>query len=457
MACTRHLYYAIVFDKCNSPKQKFFLLPVFFAKISLARKNTGICGQSLSLPECRILPLTTIQAAPLSDYCQLFRHNVGATTGWWLPSLDGGVLPFFAADCYNLSGAAGAAYMQTSLNMIPYSIFPDQASRWTRRFFVAAIIASCFAAAGLAAGPEAAGRGQTNRPAEAGDFIRLRRDARKQPLSLETAIVRYHPRGKTESDGFVDLIAAFHIGDKSYYEALNKAFEDYDVVLYELVAPLGTRVPKGGGKSDSAVSKVQKFLKDSLELEFQLDHIDYTKANFVHADMSPADMAKSMSDNGETWLKILGRMMSYSATQQSKRSSDESGVELLAAFFSKDRATALKRAFAEQLEDNDSLAALEQISPTLVAGRNKVVLEALRKQMAAGKKKIAIFYGGGHMPDLDSHLRTDFGLVPGETRWLAAWNLESKAPAKQKAQAEATETKPPPGTAPTPEPVKADH
>ncbi len=31
-----------------------------------------------------------------------------------------------------------------------------------------------------------------------------------------------------------------HIGEKEYYEALNKRFEGYDVVLYELVAPAGT-------------------------------------------------------------------------------------------------------------------------------------------------------------------------------------------------------------------------
>ena len=46
-------------------------------------------------------------------------------------------------------------------------------------------------------------------------------------------------------DVVVDLIGAVHVGEKAYYEALNKQFEDYDAVLYELVAPEGTRVPKG--------------------------------------------------------------------------------------------------------------------------------------------------------------------------------------------------------------------
>ena len=52
-------------------------------------------------------------------------------------------------------------------------------------------------------------------------------------------------RIKSASGFVVDLIGAVHVGEKSYYEALDKQFEDYDAVLYELVAPEGTRVPKG--------------------------------------------------------------------------------------------------------------------------------------------------------------------------------------------------------------------
>ena len=37
--------------------------------------------------------------------------------------------------------------------------------------------------------------------------------------------------------------------------------------------------------------------------------IDYKKANFVHADMSPDEMAKSMKDRGESIWTIMLRMM----------------------------------------------------------------------------------------------------------------------------------------------------
>ena len=148
----------------------------------------------------------------------------------------------------------------------------------------------CLALAALAYAeePKSTPSGSEKKPADSSDFIRLRRDEKKVPLAMETSIVHYAPADKSRKYPTVDLVAAFHIGEKKYYEELNKAFEKYDVVLYELVAPLGTRVPKGGaGKSESTLSKIQKFLKNTLELEFQLDQIDYTKSNFVHADMSP--------------------------------------------------------------------------------------------------------------------------------------------------------------------------
>jgi hypothetical protein len=277
--------------------------------------------------------------------------------------------------------------------------------------------------------PKSASTVSEKKQADSSDFIRLRRNEKKVPLAMETAIVHYAPADKNRKYPTVDLVAAFHIGEKKYYEELNKAFENYDVVLYELVAPLGTRVPKGGvtEKSESTLSKIQKFLKNTLELEFQLDQIDYTKSNFVHADMSPADIAKSMSEKGETWASIITRLMTYSMAQQAKNGGDDGSAELLFALFSKNRAMALKRAIADQLDMNDTLSVLEgPAGSTLISGRNKIALDVFRKEIGKGKRKIAIFYGGGHMPDMDKRLRADFGLVPVETRWLTAWDLKEK-------------------------------
>ena len=247
---------------------------------------------------------------------------------------------------------------------------------------------------------------------------------------MEAAIVRYVPKDRGKKSPIVDLVTAVHIGEKNYYERLNKEFEGYDAVLYELVAPEGTRVPKGGGSgSGSFISMIQKAMKDVLELDFQLQMIDYTRPNLIHADMSPAQFAESMNKRGESMLSMFIRMMIAAMNQQDSQETAASDAQLLMALFDKDRAMALKRVMAEQFQSMDGmLSAMEGADgSTLISERNKVAIEVLRKQIGEGKKKLAIFYGGGHMPDLDKRLRDQFGLVPSSTRWLVAWDLKSKS------------------------------
>ena len=50
----------------------------------------------------------------------------------------------------------------------------------------------------------------------------------------------------------------------------------------------------------------------------------------------------------------------------------------------------------------------------------------LAEQIAAGKKRIGIFYGAGHMPDMEKRLVADLGAERDAERWLVAWDLRSK-------------------------------
>jgi len=198
-------------------------------------------------------------------------------------------------------------------------------------------------------------------------------------------------------------------------------------VLYELVAPEGTRVPKGGGAgSGHPVSALQKAMTQALDLSYQLSEIDYTPKHFTHADMSPEQLSKAMKDRGESIWGMLLRSMGYALAKQSQDPSRSPDVELLMALFDKNRALALKRVMATQFEDMEGMMkAMEgPDGSSLIAGRNQAALEVLKKQLGEGKKKVAIFYGAGHMPDMEKRLRDDFGLVPIGTTWLAAWDLK---------------------------------
>jgi hypothetical protein len=259
-------------------------------------------------------------------------------------------------------------------------------------------------------------------------FLRVLRDSDGKPTALETSIVHCAPLRPGKRGPTVDLVAAVHIAEKSYYRQLNKEFAGYDVVLYEMVAPEGKVILKGG-ESTSLISKLQKALKDILQLEFQLEVVDYTPNNMLHADMSPEQFAKSMQDRGESiWTMVL-RMLGYALARQSQRSDQPSEIDLLLALFDKHRALALKRILAEEFVDMEgSVQAMDgPKGSTLISQRNKVVIESLQKQIAAGKQKIAIFYGAGHMPNLQQRLRDECGLAPVGTRWLVAWDLTPKA------------------------------
>jgi hypothetical protein len=268
-------------------------------------------------------------------------------------------------------------------------------------------------------------------------YLRLERTAAGEPVALQTAIVRFVPAEGGKDAVAVDLIGAVHVGEKAYYEQLNKRFEDYDVVLYELVAPPGTRIPKGAKPGGHPVAMLQNGLKDILQLEHQLQYIDYTKDNLMHADMSPDDLANAMSDRNESFLTLMFRMMGHAMAQQSAQANKGTTTEfdLLTAFFDPDRAGTMKRLMAEQFENMDGImGALDgPEGSSIITDRNQVALKKLGEQIAGGKKKIAIFYGAGHMSDIEKHLVDDFKLHRDSEQWLTAWKLE-KAPAKPRAK-----------------------
>jgi len=259
--------------------------------------------------------------------------------------------------------------------------------------------------------------------ADSGKFIRLR-EADGQPQAMETAVVRYVPADEKNPGLVVDLVGAVHVADKAYYQKLNKLFESYDVVLYELVAPKGTR-PKPGRRGGSLVTSVQVGMKNLMDLTFQMDEVDYSKKNLVHADMSPEEFSRSMKKRGESFMKMFFKIMSESMAQQASGKNQVSDFDILVALFAKDRALRLKRIMAQQFQDMDVLTKVMDgpKGSTLLTERNKKALSELKRQIAAGKKRIAIFYGAAHLPHMERKLLADFGLKRDETRWVEAWKL----------------------------------
>ncbi len=256
-------------------------------------------------------------------------------------------------------------------------------------------------------------------------FLRIKKEG-NTPVALQLANVRYVPENGIPSDLRVDLISAVHVADKSYYENLNKLFKTYDVVLYELVAPEGTRVgDKAASEGKGLLSMIQTGMKEMLGLTFQLDEVDYSPKNFVHADISPDDFMKSMDEKGESFFSMFLRMWLVGMQQQATNPDAMNDMDLLFAYFSDNREKQMKIVAAQQFMSMDVVMdAMEgDKGSTIVSARNLKALKVLRREIEKGNKTFAIFYGAAHMPEMEKVLMEEFKLKKAQVNWIDAWDL----------------------------------
>lgn len=258
-------------------------------------------------------------------------------------------------------------------------------------------------------------------------FLRVFRE-NKKPVALQTAIAKYKLKTAAQPVVEVDLVGAVHIGEGAYYEDLNRRFATYDAVLYELVADPETRIPEKGGEGQIAnpIGAMQYGMKEMLKLDFQLEGIDYRKKNFVHADMTPKEMSDSMRERGDGLMTLMMRAMGSGMAQQAAGQSTGE-LDMLTAMFSKNRPLALRRAMAKNFESMEiQMAGLadKDGKSTLITERNAKAFVVLDKELAKGTKRVAIFYGAGHLPDMHERLLKNYQATFEGIEWINAWNLK---------------------------------
>ncbi len=269
---------------------------------------------------------------------------------------------------------------------------------------------------------------------ESSAYVRVERNEAGEPIALQTATGRF-VSASGEGDVVVDLVSVVHIADEAYYRVLNKQFEQYDVVLYELVAPKGTRIPKGGRDAgDNPLAMLHEITSSMFGLVSQTDHIDYTKENLLHADMSPEDMMAAMEKRGDDAITLslsiaadLLRQANLQAQQAANAPPIAADEELdpFALLLSGEGPLQFKRMMAEQLAAMDDPAAGlgQTLNTILIDDRNAAAMQVFQQELAAGKKRIAIFYGAGHMADFEERLVRDFGLRREKMTWDTAWDM----------------------------------
>jgi hypothetical protein len=258
---------------------------------------------------------------------------------------------------------------------------------------------------------------------------------------LETAVVTYANAAGVE----LKLVSAIHIGERSYFEGLAKDFASQDAVLYELVkekdvplpAPEVIRRKAAEGAADEnahPIGQLQRFLKDTLDLEFQLDVIDYTKKNFVHADMDREQFEKAQAERGESFETMMLQQLMRAMRQPppellpggaDAEDSEKMLKELVKLVTRPDMERQMKTLLARQMDQMQDLA-MGLDGPggsVIITERNKAAVKVLEDSIKAGRKKISLFYGAAHMPDLAKRVR-EMGFKPSrDVEWKAAWDL----------------------------------
>ncbi len=258
---------------------------------------------------------------------------------------------------------------------------------------------------------------------KAPEFARVVHDADNRPRALQMSIASYAPAAG-DSLLQVDLVGAIHIGDPAYYAELNDRFREYDVLLYELVAPEGVsgdRLEKRKG----ILSSTQIGMTKMLDLSFQLDEINYDVANFVHADLSPDELRASMEERGESLYVYFWRIFFATMNEYAKDPLGLRDMEMLSGMIAAEQDNSFKVMIAYEMTDIDSVQDVlgDDSSNAVIGARNQRAIDVLQREIEGGATRIGIFYGVAHMPDLEERLADQLGLSWQRTDWVDAWQL----------------------------------
>jgi len=286
--------------------------------------------------------------------------------------------------------------------------------------------------------------------AEAPEFIRV--EETETATHLQTAVVRF-----TKGEASVELVGAVHIADKKYYEALNQRFESYEALLFEGIggdkpaaapaaaaeveeapaeepaepeiaeeapaeeAPVeeipAAKVPAKKEKLDGLHGAYESGAK-WLGLAYQMKVIDYRKANFVHADLSMAEFTALQKERGET---LLGFVLKSGLKKTDKPVKEPSSLKMLVSLVRGDK-DGLKRELVHTLGAGDDQVAALAGDNVIIGDRNAKCLEVLDREVLAGKKKLGIFYGAAHFPDMEKRL-VEGGWTKTGIEWMTAWEI----------------------------------
>ncbi len=256
-------------------------------------------------------------------------------------------------------------------------------------------------------------------------------------LELQIAARRFMPaRGKGP---VVWLTGVSHIGTSNYFAQLQRHLDAQTLVLFEGVGEHSQDFKRTQEEkaADAAAAKaggagLQSSLASSLGLVFQLDTIDYDRPNFRHSDLSIREirelLAEPRGSGGGDAANDFDNLLSMMQGDSFMNIVMQFGLGILA---SSPKLQAMSKVtlievITEMGGDPSRLGALSpelrQLLEVLIAKRNQRVIEDLKTALkeAGPKGSVSIFYGTGHMNEMETRLRKELHYQPVEDIWFPA-------------------------------------
>ncbi|MCB1125707.1 MAG: hypothetical protein KDM81_04370 [Verrucomicrobiae bacterium] len=257
-------------------------------------------------------------------------------------------------------------------------------------------------------------------------------------IALQVAARELIPERKNRPP--VWLVGVIHLGTAGYYTELQEFLDARSLVLFE-----GIGAENGDFELQEDEFSLQDQMASALGLVFQLEAIDYRRPGFRNSDLSFDELARlfggggadgtagtAPSAPGGAEFNVLIQMMrgegffgglarmGVSALASSPRLQATMKVMLI------EMMGGLPPNLAEIAGMPDGM---KELMDKLIKARNDVVVRDVRRELRKRRRPdtIAVFYGAGHMADLEQRLCRELKLHPGEERWFTALSINPAA------------------------------
>ncbi|MEK6192811.1 MAG: hypothetical protein N2F24_01060, partial [Deltaproteobacteria bacterium] len=154
-----------------------------------------------------------------------------------------------------------------------------------------------------------------------------------------------------------------------------------------------------------------------------------TAKNFVHADLSLREFERLQKQKGESLIgfALENAKQAKKITEEKVDKKEEVAIDtnkLMVALLT-GNANAVKIEIVGTLGQGDDQVAAFAGDSVIIGDRNAKCLRVLSQQVKGGKKKLGVFYGAAHFPDMEKRLLKS-GYKKTGHRWLTAWDIPKK-------------------------------